>query len=863
MAERIVSPGVFTKENDQSFLFQGVREIGPAIVGPTLKGPAGLPTVVNQTEFAAQFGGYTDDSYLPIAADEYFTNAQGGVMTVTRLLHKGGYRLKNGILCIIASSASQAGGAAGGTPISYVTHVLHPSLPVNYSSTTAATLDLFEKSKLVAGESGSFRLLISGSFLTDSSVPGYTGYDLPAAGDDETTGTNAGLYGYFSASIRTSDYTDSLGNVVSPIENILSENYKSTNYPVYIKYRNPNAYSLISHDNMVTMSLGIVPDFQNLTNYSAASTPWITSQKDNGNVTNLFKFHTLSHGTAQNHDVKIGISNIQLGTENGDPDGYSSFSVIIRKVNQTNFIDSPFKNEDQALVDTDDGTQVVLETYTNCNLNPDSPNYIVKKIGDTNRTIDSAGKITDSGEFPNNSRYVRVEVPNSVTNKTLDNSKIPFGFANLVSPLQQSGCVAEGKNLEKPIYKTSQLDSLGNYNENFFFGFDYTDVHNLNYLSSLPSSGSAVGSGSAAFYLGDVSQDLGADFPRSSPYTHSLAGALTGSTFATNVKLSTRQFIVPFQGGFDGTRPNLPKNSGTDIKSTNTFGFDCSTADSSGTARYKEAFNALSNTDNFDINMLITPGILHSQHPAVTALARNLALRRQDTFYIMDTNAITENILTTTNNVNSINSNYTATYYPWLKRFNGRSKDIFLPPSVLVIGALAKNDRLKAPWYAPAGLNRGGLSTVIKAYDNLSQSDRDELYLARVNPIATFPNQGVCVWGQKTLQDRPSALDRVNVRRLLITVKKFIASATRFLVFEQNTAATRNRFLSIVNPYLESVKQEQGLTAFRVVMDGTNNTPDVIDQNKLYGQIFLQPTRTAEFIVLDFNIMPTGAAFPE
>jgi phage tail sheath protein FI len=160
-------------------------------------------------------------------------------------------------------------------------------------------------------------------------------------------------------------------------------------------------------------------------------------------------------------------------------------------------------------------------------------------------------------------------------------------------------------------------------------------------------------------------------------------------------------------------------------------------------------------------------------------------------------------------------------------------------------------------------LNRGGLTRVSDTYVRLSQANRDTLYDARVNPIANFPNEGVVIWGQKTLQARPSALDRVNVRRLLIAVKKFIASSTRYLVFEQNTDATRLRFLAIVNPYLESVKNRQGLYQFRVVMDQSNNTPDLIDQNILYGQLFLQPTRTAEFIVLDFNIQPTGASFPE
>jgi len=155
------------------------------------------------------------------------------------------------------------------------------------------------------------------------------------------------------------------------------------------------------------------------------------------------------------------------------------------------------------------------------------------------------------------------------------------------------------------------------------------------------------------------------------------------------------------------------------------------------------------------------------------------------------------------------------------------------------------------------------LTSVSDTYVPLSQAQRNTLYEARINPIANFPNDGIVIWGQKTLQGRPSALDRVNVRRLLIAVKKFIASSTRYLVFDQNTVETRARFTSIVNPYLESVRAQQGLFAFRVIMDQTNNTPDIIDQNILYGQIFLQPTRTAEFIILDFNIQPTGAAFPE
>jgi phage tail sheath protein FI len=229
----------------------------------------------------------------------------------------------------------------------------------------------------------------------------------------------------------------------------------------------------------------------------------------------------------------------------------------------------------------------------------------------------------------------------------------------------------------------------------------------------------------------------------------------------------------------------------------------------------------------------------------------------------MDSTGISDNIATAVSTTEGLDTNYAATYYPWVKILDfDRNKPIWVPPSVVLPGVIAFNDRVSAEWFAPAGLNRGGLTEVVEVKTRLTQTERDTLYEARINPIAVFPSTGVCVWGQKTLQGRPSALDRINVRRLLIAAKKFIASSTRYLVFEQNTSQTRTRFLNIVNPYLESIQQRQGLYAFRVIMDESNNTPDIIDRNILYGQLYLQPAKTAEFIILDFNIQSTGAAFP-
>jgi hypothetical protein len=230
---------------------------------------------------------------------------------------------------------------------------------------------------------------------------------------------------------------------------------------------------------------------------------------------------------------------------------------------------------------------------------------------------------------------------------------------------------------------------------------------------------------------------------------------------------------------------------------------------------------------------------------------------------VFDPSAWSDSISSTTSAVTSLDTNYAACYYPWVKVLDDNlNLPVWVPPSVVLPGVFSQNDNVSHEWFAPAGLNRGGLRNVLEAKTRLTHGERDILYEDRVNPIASFPGQGVVVFGQKTLQAKPSALDRINVRRLLIRLKKFIASTSRFLVFEQNTVATRNRFMNIVNPFLESVQSNSGLTAFRVVMDDSNNTPDVVDRNQLVGQIFIQPARSVEFIVLDFVVQPSGATFP-
>ena len=823
MAERIVSPGVFTNEVDQSFLAGGVAQIGAAVIGPTVKGPALIPTqITSMGDFEKTFGTFTDDSYVPFVVNDYLRN--GNVITVTRLLYEDGYNIKNGALAIQAESGS----------VKVVTHVLHPTQAV-LGSGSKVDANYFEDSVLTSNPSGSFVLTVSGTFAT-TTVPGYSGAFLAGNGSP------------VSASIVATDNTY--------ITKTFGRSPKSLDYPVYVQYENDNAAALFNNLGDVTLTVHKYANYKYLKDFSTAATPFITSQKIGSTAKNLFQFHTLSHGDSVNAEVKVGIRDIKLASEVSDPNGYGTFTVEVRRVNTTEIPNSPYSSEDT------DQTPDIIETYQNVNLDPNSPKYISRVIGDRFQTVTDAGDVKVNGDYPNMSQFIRVSVEAGVSDGTNDKSLIPFGFKAPLSPVANaSASAATAFNLEAVSYKTSQ--ATPSFNSNIYFGFDYTDTHNLNYLAVTPTESGSVGLNSD-FYLGDVNQDTGSAFPSlSATYTGSLQDALNAGTFTSNVATTTRKFMVAFQGGFDGTRPNLPKFNGENITSANTFGFDCSTSTSTGTKSYNKAFTLLGNTDYYDMNLLVTPGIIDSLHSTVTNAARNLVKERQDTFYVMDSNPVSDNIATVVSQVTALDNNYVASYWPWVRIINpNKGVPLFVPPSVVLPGVLAFNDAVQHPWYAPAGLNRGVVNAT-DTYIRLTQSQRDTLYEARVNPIANFVNDGICIWGQKTLQARPSALDRVNVRRLLIAVKKFIASSTRFLVFEQNTTQTRDRFLSIVNPYLAQVKANQGLFAFRAVMDGTNNTPDMIDQNILYGQLFLQPTRTAEFIVLDFNIQPTGASFPE
>lgn len=597
-----------------------------------------------------------------------------------------------------------------------------------------------------------------------------------------------------------------------------------------------------------------------------AETPWVTSQTvapwkgSSGDSIpskyNLFKLHTLGDGTGENTRFKVEISNVKLaGTVPGSD--YGSFTLSIRSFSDT------------------EKRPKILETFQNLNLDPDSANFVARRIGDRYNYITFAGKIIEFGTYATLSKYVRIET----TTDVYPASAVPFGFRAYATPVDSnySNFIASIKYSKASTYSQSP----GRYASGVMFGD--VPVGSDDELTNLyPTASSGVGCGRdnsqyfaplPAFGSND-SNGENTDFDLEDNYT--TAGVLSGNSVPSyyiaaseSINVKKRKFVFGFQGGFDGQWPAIPINIGADIIPGNSQGLECTNISSAGSIAYKQCIGALGNADEFDINLVVTPGIFSSMHSYITNLVVDMCEARGDCFYIMD-NVVFPNSNQSTGLIDAAvaqaamyDTNYAATYYPWVKILDTNlNKIISVPPSVVLPAIFAANDNAAAEWFAPAGLNRGGITQAVQVLDRLTHQERDTLYEGRVNPIAAFPGQGICVWGQKTLQVAPSALDRINVRRLLIALKKFIASSSKFLVFEQNVAGTRNKFLAIVNPYLESVQQRSGLYAFSVRMDDSNNTPDLIDRNILYGQIYIQPAKTAEYIILDFNILPTGAAFP-
>ncbi len=784
MAEKIVSPGVFTRENDLSFLSQGIGEIGAAIIGPFHKGPAFVPTVVNtQSEFEEIFGTPNGDYYSGYTVQNYLREA--GTVTIVRVGHIGGYSQVKPFGIAVQASGSGASKLVG------VLHNTHQTVGGEGVGFDISTND-------ISAAFSSSAFLISGSQLGTS----VSASVLPSAGNDISDVFGDGARGAKKA------YT-----------------YK------YFEKAATDIQSILTAGGKVVKRQLSTQAFTN--DVQHASTPYIQSQLISGERHNLFRLHTLGDGSNYNKEYKVSIFNVRAAGSVNSTD-YALFSIAIRGYSDT------------------DKRKVVLETYNNINLDPASPNYIKKVIGDRNVIIDANGKQTENGDYVNRSKFVRVEC---VAEGSFPITAGPFAHAEYINPLFDG---VDETVIPAVIFSTGSGDNNSSNSINYS-GIDLESsvikIDNNNYLAAIPAGATKGANTVFAFDAAFTAIVAG------TVATKNFAYELTGSSAVDKNK---RQFTVGFQGGFDGISPSVQSAKYGDSQwgAGNSQGFNLSTSTSSGSKAYVKAINSVSNPDDFDINLVSAPGVVRRLHSYVFDKVTDMVEAREDAFFIGDVTDGNDSISQAVSQGSAVDSNYVGTYYPWVKTIDRNTNKLTaVPPSVLMPGIYAANDAIAAEWFAPAGLNRGGIVGAVSVLNRLTHAERDSLYEGKINPIAAFPGEGIVAFGQKTLQDRASALDRINVRRLMIKVKKYIASTSRYLVFEQNTAQTRGKFLNTVNPYLEGIQQRQGLYAFRVVMDESNNTPDVIDRNILAGQIFLQPTKTAEFIVLDFNILPTGASF--
>jgi len=577
-------------------------------------------------------------------------------------------------------------------------------------------------------------------------------------------------------------------------------------------------------------------DFVN--SWSTSNSPYVVSEVRGNKVNDLFQIITVSDGESSNYDVKVTFLNIDLEKK--------EFDIVVRDFNDT------------------DENMVVLERFTRCSLDPNLPGYVAKKIG------------TSNGEYELKSKFVML---NMAVNHPID--AIPSGFRGYSSNIDFGT-----KTLGGISYKTSYLSagdvvrylpdgtaviSNGDKVKKVSLGFS-TQLGYRYDKDLLKFKGTSATGVTHGFHLSVNASTLTGNTPTGYEF-QTTEYDLEGVDKGLLDNISYRKFTILSSGGFDGwdIYRNVKtfgdnyiygKTSYVANHSSNsaTSGVFDDTTGNSDYYSYLNGIQTFANPEAIDINVFATPGINLLDHSSLTQQSIDMVeTDRADSLYIISTKnrEVADEVISDLDSAD-IDSNYSATYWPWIQvRDQDNGNLIYLPPTCEVVRNIALTDNVAYPWFAVAGYQRGLVNSV-KAYKKLTLDERDDLYLNRINPIATFSDTGTIIWGNKTLQVRESALDRINVRRLLLRARKLISAVAVRLLFEQNDEQVRNEFLRLVNPILESIKKERGLTDFRVTV---SNDPEDIDANTLRGKIYIKPTRSLEFIDVEFIITPTGASF--
>jgi hypothetical protein len=960
---KFISPGVYINEIDRSQLPAEPTAMGPVIIGRTEKGPGLLPTKVSSfEEFVRVFGApipgseggdnfregdFDGPTYASYAAQAWLNSGQAPV-TMVRLL----------------GAAHKDNDADGGLAGWNVTGQPSENPPSNGGAYGLFLVD----SGSVDGvhPTGSLAAVFYMNQGTTIALSGaYAGKDSRGISHGINTAKlfkSSGASAEFVAEVRNKGDDQNLKEKVcfnfnrdseKFIRKVFNTNPSQTNSTVVDSSDdNPSFFTYwlgetfegflnqqvtgskstsTEAGNVFGVLLGLEAKRDATLQYSDhrmsfknAETPYFRSQ-DLGDNTNfdlvnarkLFKLVALEHGEWANRNIKVSIENLRAA-DYPAVNPYGSFSVVLREV----------RDRDEAVK--------VIERYDNLNINPNSQNYIARRIGDSYfEWSDTDRRLRHYGDYPNNSDFVRVVAQDDVSEGSVNAELLPFGY---LGPARFSGFVISSGSENPHKLNTESVPAFSivkgnnttvlsgseaaeefvgglqnNYSASFlfpamrlrvsasdgglndptdaYFGIQTTrdkdsrlfDFSYLDMVRALPDSTDTFTAGtytdtSFLFTMDDiVSGSEAYHYTSGSRRSGDSLSAQSGKTYKDILDAGYDKFTAPMVGGFDGlniTEKEPFRNTGlSDKTQLNSYAYNS----------IKRAIDTVSDPEFVESNIMVVPGLTNSvltQHLVDTCEKRgdSLAIIDLENDYIPTTEgkqslaARLPNVDTTISSLRlrSLNSSYGCCFFPWLQIRDTRTgRLVNTPPSVSALGTFGSSQARTELWFAPAGFVRGGLSNgaagipVTNVKLRLTSKDRDNLYAANINPIATFPNEGIVIFGQKTLQVTRSALDRINVRRLMIFVKKEISTIANGILFEPNVQATWDRFTAAVNPFLGDVKSRFGLTDFRVVLDNTTTTDDLIDRNILYAKIYLKPARAIEFIALDFIITRTGASFDD
>lgn len=961
--------------------------IPAGVIGVSQKGPAFVPTTVaTQQDYIVSFGEATDNKANgPLASLEWLRNAQS--LTFLRVLGAGAGltretsgvntgKVRNAGFVVGSQLPSRPGGGLGNNPYAALGGVEGRTFLLGCFMKQTTDSTLFSD----AGKGNNTIPVVRGMVMAASGVYITLSSTRATNNTPSVTGSVAASRGFASGSLNISEgrqefvmlLNGHLGNDPT-YPNILTASFDPTapNYITKILNTNPLKVQEAGHflyadwkvhpslavptgSNIINAAYGVgavsgstktediaflltsslsrnsgsltVPNFESFEDrYQTAETVWVTSQKFGGTEENLFKLSAIDDGEYPNKKLKFSIENIMPGTDNNP---YGKFDLLVRDFNDT------------------DKNQVVIEAFRGVDLNPESINYIGKRIGDykTFYNFDSnvgSQKLVTSGLYPNQSKYIRVEMASKVENQQIDSSAVPFGFRGaphlmtsgsapmptftdsvylsktnpfndliqLPVPFRENISKGTGtnKSADKNLYwgvqfeeKTTlaepnastifetNINAFNKYFPNYHTVYQNVVVSDNNGTADTAANGiiDADRFNNNKFSLSNLqiveNSSDNPDVNRLTEWVYVRTGqvvttgsyrALTVSDLTDSATRNVAKFNFFMHGGFDGL--NVFDNEMSNM--TN----ECITEEMNFTSRglnegstvsaFNKALDIFEDSTEVDVQLIAIPGIRHS---IITDRALIVTQNRFDALYIMDLEQYdtTNTLVTSSNQIVSvrysannftdrgINNSFGAAYFPDVvlrDEVSGRSRTV--PPSVAVLGAFSKNDAIGFPWFAPAGFTRGALETVENASVLLSRDNMDSLQDAKINPIVAFPgSEGSVIWGQKTLYDTESALERVNVRRLLIDIRRKVRGVANRMLFEQGREETLARFSQLVNPILKKVQDQKGLDNYKVVIDTTTTTAADIENKTIKGKIFVQPTKSLEFLSVDFTVTNQG-----